>query len=120
MRTLYLVLLAFTLFGCEYRNIEITGTAPGMDGWTVTIGHPGKMLFGENIQNGKFHIGQQLLEQPGYYHLTISTTGKIPHGFEIYLEPGKYNIAISDKDPGRYPIIKSPSAIQNGYQAIIY
>ncbi len=117
MRTLYLVLLAFTLFGCEYRNIEINGTAPGMDGWTVTIGRPGKMLFGENIQNGKFHVGQQLLKESGYYSIVIGTPGKMPHGFEVYLEPGKYDIAISDKDPSRYPIIKSPSAIQNGLSA---
>jgi hypothetical protein len=114
MRNLYLILLAFTLFGCEYRNIEITGSAPGMDGATITIGDRGKTLFGENIQNGKFHVGQQLLEQPGYYYLTISTPGKMPHAFEVYLEPGKYDIAISDKDPGQYPKIKSPSAIQNG------
>lgn len=114
MRTLYLVLLAFTLFGCEYRNIEITGTAPGMDGATIIIGDRGKTLFGENIQNGKFHVRQQLLEHPGYYYLTISTPGKMPHAFEVYLEPGKYDIAISDKDPGQYPKIKSPSAVQNG------
>jgi hypothetical protein len=85
-----------------------------MDGATITIGDRGKTLFGENIQNGKFHVGQQLLEHPGYYHLTISTLGKMPHAFEVYLEPGKYDIAISDKDPGQYPKIKSPSAMQNG------
>lgn len=114
MKFFYLILLAFTLSGCEYRNIEITGTAPGMDGSTITVGDRGKTLFGENIQNGKFHVGQQLLEQPGYYHLNISTPGKIDYTFEVYLEPGKYDIAISDKDPGQYPKIKSPSAIQNG------
>ncbi|GAB2987035.1 hypothetical protein GCM10027049_28590 [Mucilaginibacter puniceus] len=117
MKYFYFVLLAFILSGCEYRNIEITGTAPGMDGATIIIGAPGKTLFGENIQNGKFHVGQQLLEHPGYYNLSISTPGKMPHAFEVYLEPGKYDIAISDKNPGRYPKIKSPSAIQNGLSA---
>jgi peroxiredoxin len=118
MRKLYFILIAFTLFGCEYRNIEITGTAPGMDGWTVTIGHPGKVLFGENIQNGKFHIPQQLLKEPGYYTLMIDEPGKSmgPH-FEVYLEPGKYDISLSDKGHKKYPKIQSPSAIQNGLSA---
>ncbi len=114
MRKLYFILLAYILTGCEFRNIEITGTAPGMDGATIIIGDRGKTLFGENIQNGKFHVRQQLLEQPGYYYLNISTPGKTPHAFEVYLEPGKYDIAISDKKPGQYPKIKSPSAMQNG------
>lgn len=115
MKYLYFVLLAFILSGCEYRNIEITGTAPGMDGATITIGGRGKTLFGENIQNGKFHIPQQLLKEPGYYTLMIVKPGKsMGSHFEVYLEPGKYDIAFSDKNPDKYPQIKSPSAIQNG------
>lgn len=117
MRKLYFILLAFILSGCEFRNIEITGTAPGMDGWTVTIGHQGEMLFGENIQNGKFHVGQQLLKEPGYYTLELSKPGAPENYFEIYLEPGKYDISLSDKDPKKYPKIQSASAIQNGLSA---
>ncbi len=117
MRKLYFILLTYILTGCEFRNIEITGTTPGMDGATITIKDPDKILFGENVQDGKFHIVQQLLKEPGYYNLEISTPGKMGNSFEIYLEPGKYDIAISDKDPGRYPIIKSPSATQNGLSA---
>jgi hypothetical protein len=118
MKYYYFILLAFILSGCEFRNIEIAGTAPGMDGSTVSIGSPGKILFGENIQNGKFHIPQQLLKEPGYYTLMINKPGKsMGSRFEVYLEPGKYDISLSNEDPNKYPKIKSPSAIQNGLSA---
>lgn len=114
MKYYYFILLAFILSGCEFRNIEITGTAPGMDGATVIIRRQNKVLFGENIQAGKFHIVQQLLKEPGYYVLEVSKneSGTTPTSFEVYLEPGKYNINLSDKN--RYPHIQSLSAIQNG------
>jgi hypothetical protein len=118
MRKLYFILLACILTGCEFRNIEIAGTAPGMDGATITIKSRGKVLFGENIQNGKFHVVQQLLNEPGYYALEVSQPGMfIGPSFKVYLEPGKYDISLSGKDPKKYPKIQSPSAIQNGLSA---
>jgi len=118
MKHYYFILLAFVLSGCEFRNIEITGTATGMDGATITIKSPGKVLFGENIQNGKFHVVQQLLKEPGYYTLEVSKPDRGRDSrFEVYLEPGKYDISLSDKDPNKYPKIQSASAIQNGLSA---
>ena len=113
MKYYYFILLAFILSGCEFRNIEITGTAQGMDGSTVTIKSQGKVLFGENIQNGKFHVVQQLLKEPGYYTLELSKPGAPENYFEIYLEPGKYNIVIDTGKHHRYPTITSSSLMQN-------
>src|SRR6187402_3081169 len=114
MRRIYVILTTLILSGCQFQNIEITGTAPGMDGSTVSVmTDDHKTLYGTNIQDGKFHIVQQVLEQPGYYELFITPPGR-PMGlqvFEVYLEPGKYNIQVNKG--GSYPVIITSSRTQN-------
>lgn len=117
MRKLFFILLAFILSGCEFRNIEITGTATGMDGSTVTIkDKKGGVIFAENIKAGKFHIVQQLLKEPGYYILEVSTNERrtMPNSFEVYLEPGEYDITLSENS---YPNIQSASVLQKDLAA---
>lgn len=115
MKNIYYIIVAFLLTGCEFRNIEITGT--GMDGSTVTIkDKKGSVIYGENIQAGKFHIVQQLLKEPGFYFLEVSKSAAgEDSNFEVYLEPGKYDITLSDKN--RYPNIQSASTLQKDLAA---
>ena len=116
MRVAGLLLL---LTSCEFRNIEIKGTAPGMENATVSITGGGRdnTLFADNIVDGKFSIPQQPIESPGYYRLNVTTSGFEnrfrSQRYEVYLEPGKYNIAIDTGAKPRYPIITSSSSIQN-------
>jgi hypothetical protein len=54
----FLVLL---LTGCQFINIEITGTATGRNGWTVVIkDNQDKIVYGSNVKDGMLTIG-------GYY-----------------------------------------------------
>ncbi len=115
-KSVYIFITAL-LFGCNFQNIEITGIAPGMDDYTASIFDNNKIIYGANIQSGKFEIAKQLLNQPGYYFLRITfnkqTDGPGMGPYEVYLEPGKYHIAIKNDEKAGYPDIQSSSAIQN-------
>ena len=88
-----------------------------MENTTVSIKHSNKTIFAENIVDGKFIIPQQPLENPGYYTLNVITSragnrgGR--HSYEVYLEPGKYEIELDTSASPKYPKIRSSSAIQN-------
>ena len=116
MKNLYYVLVAFLLSGCNFNNIEITGTAPGMDGGVVSIlDLRGQTLFGENIKSGRFTIRKQPIPAYGYFTFSVMS-GPFPRDFEIYLQPGKYVIDIPQKE-GEYLKITTNSEIQNKLSA---
>lgn len=93
MKNLYYFIIAIFLSGCSAGNVDITGTAKGMEGAPVSIlDLEGKTIFSSSILSGKFSIKKQLPEA-GYYTLSI-LDGSEPRDFEIYLEDGTYNIEI--------------------------
>lgn len=98
MKPAYLLCLAaLFLAGCQFQNIEIAGTAPGMEGGVVSIiDLSNQTLFSANISSGKFEL-KQTLPAPGYYTLSV-LSGRFPHDYEVYLEPGSYVVDIPDKE----------------------
>jgi hypothetical protein len=112
LKPAYLLCLAVLLLaGCQFQNIEITGTAPGMDGGVVSIiDLSNQTLFSANISSGKFAL-KQTLPAPGYYTLSV-LSGRFPRDYEIYLEPGSYVIGIPDKE-NDYLRIRTNSKTQN-------
>jgi hypothetical protein len=73
------------------------------------------MTYSGNIKAGKLDLAKQMLEQPGYYTMTISNdkVKGIGTPFEIYLEPGSYEITTDVNDATVYPKITSASPIQH-------
>ena len=111
MKYLYIIVIACTIMGCNFQNIEIRGTTPGKDGDVVSIINlEGTTILAANIKSGRYEIVQQPLPAYGYYTLSVMSGG-FPHDFEVYLEPGKYTIDIPKKD-GDYPKIITDSKVQ--------
>ena len=120
MRYSYILLLAFIFTGCVKRSIEFTGTAPGVKNGVFIVKTLGdSTLYGENIKDGKFSIPEKLLKAPGYYTLNVIDNDNNDNhdAFEVYLEPGKYNIETEAGALYKYPKITSPSKIQDQLSA---
>ena len=116
MKPLYLIIIAFLLAGCNINTIEITGTAPGMDGGIVTItGASGKTYFKEIIKSDKFLNPRQSFPAYGYFTLSV-LSGDISRDYEIYLEAEKYAIDIP-KNEGQYLKVQTDSKTQNSLSA---
>lgn len=121
MRHIYIILLAGLIAGCNFTNIEIKGTAPGWENATVSIKNSpsAQPLYAANIEAEKFIIVQQPIKEVGYYQLCIEPSGRgkvFPQYYEVYLEPGKYNVKFQT-GRNQYPLITSESAIQNDLTA---
>ncbi len=111
MKNIYYIILAFLLTGCNAGNIDINGTAKGLEGAPVSIlDLEGKTIFSSSIQSGKFSIKKQLPEA-GYYTFSI-LDGSEPRDFEIYLEDGSYNIDVP-QNKSDYLKITTASKTQN-------
>lgn len=67
-------------------------------------------LTGSFVKNGKFNIRKFGLE-PDYYTLSVKKN-EARMDFDIYLEPGKYQITVPAVD-GKYLTVKTTSVIQN-------
>lgn len=123
MKYIFALLPALLLTGCSFlnnnTNIEFTGTAPGIENGVVIIKDPaGKEVYGTNIQAEKFKIISQPLEHTGYYTLDITDGNKkAANPFEIYLEPGKYEIEVKHASVDKYPLVSSSSKIQTELSA---
>ncbi|PJJ84495.1 hypothetical protein [Mucilaginibacter auburnensis] len=111
MRYLSLMIIALLFCSCKSNNIEIEGVASGADGGIVTIQDAvGTSLLNQVIKGGKFTAKQLMLPANGYYTLSVQE-GNHPRDFEIYLEPGKYNIEVP-KEEDRYVKIQTQSIMQ--------
>ncbi|MCC8424688.1 thioredoxin-like domain-containing protein [Mucilaginibacter sp. UR6-11] len=118
MKYLYLLFIAVAFAGCTRNEIEITGTAYGVaDGTILLKDASGQTLAGVNISNGRFHIGKTYLPYSYYGTLTLSQAGKSAQDFELYLEPGQYEIVFDKNNLNNYPQVTSGSAIQNQLSA---
>jgi hypothetical protein len=113
--SLFALFILFLCSGCaEYVNFNIK--TPGIDNGTFIIKNDaGLMTYSGNIKAGKLDLAKQMLEQPGYYTMTISNdkVKGIGTPFEIYLEPGSYEITTNVNDATVYPKITSASPIQH-------
>lgn len=126
MKYLYLILLLAVLNGCHRnRYAEITGTTDGFTSGTLIIrDQDGHVKFSGDIEGGKFDF-HLTVDTIGYYSMRIinvSTIGLRRPGYDIYLEPGKYNIIAKPESARQYPAITSSSDIQNSlsqYYAIV-
>lgn len=116
MKNIYYIMIAFLLTGCNFKKIEIKGTAKGMDGGAVSIlDLQGKTIYSSSIKSGKFDIKQQPLDAPGYYTFSV-LYGSYPRDFEIYLEDGRYIIDIPQQESD-YLKITTTSATQSKLSA---
>ena len=97
MKNIYYIMIAFLLTGCNFKKIEIKGTANGMDGGAVSIlDLEGKTIYTSSIKSGKFAI-KQPLDAEGFYTFSV-LHGSYPRDFEIYLEDGNYIIDIPQQE----------------------
>jgi hypothetical protein len=116
MKYIWFLLVAILLMSCRNRTALISGTAKNMDGGAVSVlDLSDKILFSATIKDGKFSFGKQKLDSAGYYTFSVMS-GNLPNDFEIYLEPGKYDIALPERKNG-YLKIKTVSKIQNDLSA---
>src|SRR5258707_14724178 len=98
MKYFSLLFIAFLFAACSHNGVELTGQTKGITDGTITLKDvSGQTLAGVNTKDGKFTIGKVNLEQPDYGTITLSQPGKADISFQLYLEPGEYNI-IFDKD----------------------
>jgi hypothetical protein len=115
MKYLYLALVAAVLSSCHSKYIEISGTVTGFTSGNFVIEDPsGHVKYSGNIEDAKFHY-KQLIDTVGYYQLKIVQDGYKDNrrpGYDLYLEPGTYDITVSHDAVFQYPAIKSSSATQ--------
>lgn len=116
-----LILLMLVFAGCtQLQYIDINLKAPGIsNGVLIVRNDTGGMAYSDNIKNQALKLSHQIIQQSGYYNLNISNSDKkmMELKFDVYLEPGKYDIELNSEDPALYPTIKSPSATQQELSA---
>ena len=112
MKIIYLLLFAALLASCNSNAIKISGTAPNMNGSTVSILNSAMNVMSVTvIEKGKFTFDPFALQEP--YYLTFSVQkGQYPRLYEIYLEPGEYTVNIPAKET-EYLNVKTDSKLQN-------
>lgn len=112
--SLIALLTLFALTGCtQYVSFNIK--TPGITNGTFIIKNDaGQMVYSGSIKNGQLKLDKQMLEQTGYYSLVITDDAvkATPVDFEIYLDPGNYNIITHQGNNTIYPQITSSSPIQ--------
>jgi hypothetical protein len=118
MKRIFIFLSVIALTSCNYfyDHIEFNGKTASLTGNVIIKDGSGNAVYGATIQNGSFHIKEQQLVKPGpgYYELLIPGNDD---PFEIYLEPGTYNIETRKPGIVHYPIISTTSKIQNELSA---
>lgn len=117
MKYFFLGLTLILLGGCKkFGQIEFNGTTPGVKSGTFIIKTlRDSTLYGVNIKDEKFQA-TGILPAPGYYTMDIiDDADKATHDkhYEVYLEPGKYDIQTDAKAHYNYPKITSSSKTQN-------
>jgi hypothetical protein len=77
------------------------------------------MAYSANIKKEQLKLDSQYIEQDGYYTLTISDDSKkgLAKPYEVYLQPGHYDITLDTIYKGTYPQITSPSPVQQQLSA---
>lgn len=122
MPKIYCFILFMALFsGCtQLQYIDINLKTPGIaSGVLIIRNDTGGTAYSENIKNHSVKLTHRVIEQSGYYTLNISNSDKtmMDLKFDVYLEPGQYDIELNSADPAMYPDIKSPSATQQELSA---
>jgi peroxiredoxin len=115
--TLLVVTVGLASQGCYWLSgtIKIEGNISDMESGTVAIRDKhGSIVFQTAIKQHHFLIDKQSLPNSDFYQIYISDQPEpdFGPGYEIYLEPGKYEIENSKKTFSKYPIIKSGSNLQ--------
>lgn len=118
MPKIYGFIFAALIFaGCtQLQYVSFNVKTPGVENGVFIIRNDtGGMAYSANIRNHHLILDKQIIQQNGYYTLNVSNSNKkMPETtFDIYLEPGQYDIELSAADAAAYPKIKSPSAIQH-------
>jgi peroxiredoxin len=121
MKYISIVFLVFLFASCKRSqgDIEIIGTAPGVNYGNVIIRDQSKAVaFRTDVEAGKFNI-KAFLQTPGYYKMLYASraTKGGSREIELYLEAGTYNINIDQDKINDYPAISSSSEIQTELSA---
>jgi hypothetical protein len=115
MKKSYYLLVTALLAGCtKMPHITVTGKAPGLTNAVyIVTDSAGNNVMGDNINADTFKK-DTVLQNKGYGTLTINRNGnESKNDFEVYLEPGTYNIELDTAHLDRYPKINSSSQTQN-------
>lgn len=111
-----LILIALLFADCtQLQYISFNVKTPGINkGVFIMRNDTGGMAYSANISKQQLILNKQIIQQNGYYTLSISNSDKkMPETtFDVYLEPGQYDIELDAGDPTMYPKVKSTSAIQ--------
>lgn len=115
MKIIIAITIVFLFSSCT-QNVSFNVTAPGIKGGSFFIrNQQDSIVFGANITNGVLKLNKPMMEQPGYYQLQVTPYNARPgKQFDIYVEPGNYNISIKGN---KYPDITSTSEIQQELSA---
>jgi hypothetical protein len=119
MKLYYLLAVALLAAGCNKPSrLTISGKAAGLNNAVFSVTDvAGENIVGENITNGAFS-GDVMLEHPGYGSFSINQNGaEQKNVFEVYLEPGKYDVDVDAAKLNDYPKITSASKIQQELSA---
>ncbi|WP_460680802.1 hypothetical protein [Mucilaginibacter koreensis] len=115
MKLLYLLLPAVLLNACSSSSrVDFTGKAPGITHGLFSVKDGNNTLCDDAIKTGTFKA-TAMLEHPGYYTLNIMDNDhmdKEHEPYEVYLEPGTYQVETVDGDLKKYPKITSTSKNQ--------
>lgn len=122
MKYVCVVFLALLFTACKHSQsgqIEITGTADGVNFGNVVIRDQGNTpVFRADITAGKFQM-KEILQYAGYYKMIYSSaaTRGGTREVEVYLEPGTYAIDIDQQKINDYPYITASSPLQTQLSA---
>jgi len=121
MKIIFPICLLLLFCSCKKSlKLEFTGITPGVKNGVFLIKTTeDSTVFGTNIKDGKFELHNLQLKYQGYYLMLITNTDSTENRtpFEVYLEPGTYQITTELNKLYRYPQITSPSKIQQQISA---
>ncbi len=120
MKYISLIFIALAFAACRRSqgDIEISGTAKGINFGKVIIRDPANGdIIKTDIEGGKFNTGKRFLQYPGYYTLVYSSHSGATRKVDMYLQPGPYTVDIDQQKINDYPHIISSSKIQNELSA---
>ena len=115
----FIAALALIIAGCtKSTKVEFTGNAPGMNDGEFIIKDTGEdtIVCKSAIKAGEFAASREL-NNPGYYTMMITNAQTGSLGFDVYVEPGSYNVTLDAKKLYKYPVIETSSKKQNELSA---
>ncbi len=116
-----IILITLLAAGCKKRGaITFNVTATGVKNGVFIVKTLGdSTIYGENIKDGKFPEKKYFLKEPGYYSMNVTDEDNNDNHepFEVYLESGTYTVKVEAGKLNHYPVITSPSKIQQQLSA---